>query len=205
MSSWWISSHPSVLGGRRRVSLYDQAATGPTRVLDHQSFHCQTPDTLGQALSQSEVQLADGGRVGAGDISERAALEHEVDPAASLDPVRAKASTGHLPFEEIELIIGAGQLRPTPKPILATHLAGLLLVADGFAQEACQPGVGARGAPSACRFRVQAIQQSRAAGTVAGLDIFNHQMGLFQHSQMLADSVVIELYVLGEFGYPYRF
>src|ERR1035437_2731962 len=201
----WISSHPSVLGGHRRVSLHDQATTGPTRVLGHQPLHHQTPDTLSQPLSQPEVQLADDGRIGAGDVSERAALEHEVDPAASLDPVRAKASTGHLPFQEMELITGADQLRPTPKPILAAYLAGFLLVADSFDQEVCQPGVGARGAPSACRFRVQAIQQSRAAGTVAVLDIFNHQMGLFQHSQVLANSVVIESYVLGEFGYPYRF
>jgi hypothetical protein len=205
MSSWWISSHLSVLGGRRRVSLYDQAATGPTRVLGHQPLHRQTPETLSQPLSQPEVQLADGGRVGAGDVSERAALEYEVDPAASLEPVRAKASTGHLPFEEIELITGADQLRPTPKPILAAHLAGFLLVADSFAQEDCQPGVSARGAPAAGHFRVQVIQQSRAAGTVAVLDIFNHQMGLFQHSQVLANGVVIELYILGQFGYPYGF
>ena len=99
--------------GRRRLSSYDQPATRAAGVLGYEPLDRQAPEPFGQPFGQTEVQLADHIGIEAGDLGERTAAEHVVDPAASLGSGRTKAPAGRLLLQQPP----AG---PVPSP---SHLA----------------------------------------------------------------------------------
>ena len=83
------------------------------------------------------MQLADDVR-SSRDFGERATAEHEVDPAAPVHPGRTKATTGHLFLQQIHAVAGAGELGGTVMPVLSARLTGILLAANGIAQDTNQ-------------------------------------------------------------------
>jgi hypothetical protein len=66
-------------------------------------------------------------------ISEWAALEHEVDSPTPLDPFRAKSAPGDLCFEKFDSFSATHQFRCALVPVLTTYLAWALSTADGVA------------------------------------------------------------------------
>ena len=61
-----------------------------------------------------------------------------------------------------------------------------------------------RGCPAADRLRMQVVQQAWPAGAVPVLGVLGHQPGVFQHHQMLAYRILVELYVGGELSHAHR-
>jgi hypothetical protein len=64
--------------------------------------------------------------------------------------------------------------------------------------------VGALGPPGAGSARIESVQQARASGPSALLDLFDDQLRVFEHSQVLAKRVVVEAKERGELGDTYR-
>ena len=83
---------PRVASGgntERGLAAHDQPAPGTVGILGHQPFHLHTPEALGEALCQAQVQLADRPWIGVRHLSEWAPPEDEVHPPSPLPPGRA--------------------------------------------------------------------------------------------------------------------
>ena len=64
--------------------------------------------------------------------------------------------------------------------------------------------VGALGHPGAGSARIESAQQARAPGPSALLDLFDDQLSVFEHGQVLAHRVVLEAKERRELGDIYR-
>jgi hypothetical protein len=64
--------------------------------------------------------------------------------------------------------------------------------------------VGALGRPGAGGARIESVQQARAPGPSALLDLFDGQLRVFEHGQVLAHRVVVEVKERRELGDIYR-
>lgn len=97
-----------------------------------------------------------------------------------------------------------GAWRARRRPSLRPTWRGDAWVRTTSLKEGGEQFVGALGRPGAGRARIEPVQQVRAPGPSALLDLFDDQLRVFEHSQVLANRVVVEAKERGELGDIYR-
>src|SRR6185437_6387296 len=132
-------------------------------------------------------------------LDERTTTEHEVTAPVMSRGGGAKPASDEILLELRERGGLRRHLAGMPSPGLASNHSRTSLRANDLAQECCQELVWTLCFPRASHFRVQPIEQARAARAVAYLIVLEHQSRILQHCKVLAHGVVVETEQIGEF------
>jgi hypothetical protein len=160
----------------------------------------ETSESFGDALDQTEMELADDARVGDGHGLERAALEDEAEIAVRVPAARLEALVVHLDFQRVERIGAADRSAAVASSGLASNLVCGLTVAYGLSQEKSETLVGSGRSPGSAGAWMRTVAKPRSAGLASRLDFLEDKSGFAELGQVLAHRVVVKVERLGELG-----